>query len=184
MAILAMSAFAFTFNSCSSDDDSASENLSGEEIFDYMGYVLNDYIEKNKLYINEDFTCLMLPVESETEAREVVQKITLEEWNGQDYTFQIPDNYGRIRIVEGSEEGVYYTLAFNVTDLKPFTLQLCTPGYPEKENPSSSFGLILSGALFWCKDCGYRWTHYGENVRTTCSKCGSKNLGCLWGVLR
>ena len=137
MAIL-VSAFAFSFTSCSSDDEP--KMPSGEEIVTHIESVVNSHL--GELYGNEALDHLLLPVDNVAEAQEVVKAFIREEWNGQDYTYQVPGDYGRISIRKDSQEGLYYTLAFSINDHMPFTFQLCTPGYPENENLAHSLEFI------------------------------------------
>ena len=138
MAML-VSAFAFTFTSCSSDDEPKVPSV--EEISSHIESVVNSHL--GELYGNEALDHLLLPVDNDAEAQEVVKAFIREEWNGQDYTYQVPGDCGRIRIRKDSQEGLYYTLAFSINDHMPFTFQLCTPGYPENENLAHSLQHII-----------------------------------------
>lgn len=158
------------FTACSSDDEPA-KALEGEELVNHMENVLTCQMEN--MYANETFDLYLLPVKSETEAREVVGQIILEDWDGNDKTFQVPVNFGHIRMMKGAEEGVYYTLVFDVTGLKHFTFQLCTPGYPESDNiPESTGHVAMTLGYMWCNNC--RQKTYIEHC--VCAKCGSSNV--------
>ena len=121
-----------TFAACSDDDNDEPRPDGLEEIVTHIESVVNSYL--GELYGNEALDELLLPVDNDSEAQEVVKAFIREEWNGQDYTYQVPGDCGRIRIRKDSQEGLYYTLVFNINDHMPFTFRLCTPGYPESEN--------------------------------------------------
>lgn len=142
LAVLLMCAFAFT--SCSSDDEP--KTPSNEEIVTHIESVVNSHL--GELYGNEALDHLMLPVGNDAKAQEVVKAFIGNDWNGQDYTYQVPGDYGRIRIIKDTQEGLYYTLMFNINDHMPFTFQLCTPGYPESENLAHSVQHILESWSF------------------------------------
>jgi hypothetical protein len=138
MAML-VSAFAFTFTSCSSDDEPKVSSV--EEISSHIESVVNSHL--GELYGNEALDHLLLPVDNDAEAQEVVEAFIREEWNGQDYTYQVPGDCGRIRIRKDTQDGLYYTMVFSINDHMPFTFQLCTPGYPENENLAHSLQHII-----------------------------------------
>ena len=120
------------FAACSDDNNDEPRPDGLEEIVTHIESVVNSHL--GELYGNETLDELLLPVDNDAEAQEVVEEFIREEWNGQDYTYRVPGDYGRIRIRKDSQEGLYYTLAFSINDHMPFTFQLCTPGYPESEN--------------------------------------------------
>ena len=47
----------------------------------------------------------MLPVGNDAEAQDVVMAFIGKDWNGQDYTYQVPGDNGHIRIKKDAEEG-------------------------------------------------------------------------------
>lgn len=117
---------------CSDDHNDEPRPEGLEEIVTHIESVVNSHLDE--LYGNETLDELLLPVENDHEAQEVVKEFIREEWNGQDYTYRVPGDYGHIRIRKDSQEGLYYTMVFSINDHKPFTFRLCTPGYPESEN--------------------------------------------------
>lgn len=142
LATLLMCAFAFT--SCSSDDEP--KNPSLDEVVTHFESVINSHL--GELYGNEVLDHLMLPVDNDVKAQEVVKAFIGNDWNGQDYTYQVPGNNGRIRIKKDAEEGLYYTLVFSIKDHKPLTFQICEPGYPESENVAHSVRHIIESYRF------------------------------------
>ena len=120
------------FAACSDDNNDGPRPDGLEEIVTHIESVVNSHL--GELYGNEALDHLLLPVDNVAEAQEVVEEFIREEWNGEDYTYHVPGDYGRIRIRKDSQEGLYYTLVFSINDHMPFTFQLCTPGYPESEN--------------------------------------------------
>ena len=117
---------------CSDDHNDEPRPDGLEEIVTHIESVVNSHLDE--LYGNESLDELLLPVENDAEAQKVVKEFIREEWNGQDYTYRVPGDYGRIHIRKDSQEGLYYTMMFSINDHKPFTFRLCTPGYPESEN--------------------------------------------------
>jgi hypothetical protein len=142
LVIFLMCAFAFT--SCSSDDEP--KEPSNEEIASHIESVVNSHL--GELYGNETLDHLLLPVGNDAKAQEVVKAFIGKDWNGQDYTYQVPGDNGRIRIKKDAEEGSYYTLVFSINDHKPFTFQICEPGYPESENVAHSVQHIIDSWRF------------------------------------
>lgn len=136
LAALLMCAFAFT--SCSSDDEP--KNPSLDEVVTHIESVVNSHL--GELYGNEALDHLMLPVGNDAKAQEVVVAFIGKDWNGQDYTYKVPGDNGRIRVKKDTEEGSYYTMVFSINNHMPFTFQICEPGYPESENLATSLELI------------------------------------------
>lgn len=166
----------FMLSACSSDDEPA-KVLEGEEMVNHIESVLTGYLEN--MYVNKTFDLYLLPVESETEAREVVRKIICKTWDDKEETFQVPGNCGRIRMIQGSEEGVYYTLVFDVTGLKHFSLQLCMSGYPENDNLAHSVSHIKETiGYFYCSGCHQETT---RDKNGCCKKCGSDKVTMIGG---
>lgn len=136
---------AFVFTACSDDEPSAKE-LTNEEMVSHINSVLNNNLDK--MYVNETLDQFLLPVDNDAAARALVQEIILEKWNGQDYTFHVPVNYGQIRIMPSSDEGVFYTLVFNLANRKPYTIHLCTEEYLKSENVAMSTNAIIHAIKF------------------------------------
>ena len=135
---------AFLFTSCSSDDEP--KNPSLDEVVTHIESVVNSHL--GELYGNEALDHLMLPVGNDAEAQEVVKAFIGKNWNGQDYTYQVPGDNGHIRTKKDAEEGSYYTMVFSINDHMPFTFQVCEPGYPESENVAHSVQHILDSWSF------------------------------------
>lgn len=134
---------AFLFTSCSSDDESKAPSL--DKVVTHIESVVNSHL--GEMYGNEALDHLMLPVANDAKAQEVVAFIG-NDWNGQDYTYQVPGDNGRIRVKKDAEEGSYYTMAFSINDHMPFTFQVCEPGYPESENLAHSVRHIIESWSF------------------------------------
>ena len=77
---------AFLFTSCSSDDDPKTTSL--DEVVTHIESVVNSHL--GELYGNETLDHLMLPVDSDAKAKEVVKAFIGKDWDGQDYTYQVP----------------------------------------------------------------------------------------------
>lgn len=135
---------AFLFTSCSSDDDPKTPSL--DEVVTHIESVVNSHL--GELYGNETLDHLMLPVDSDAKAKEVVKAFIGKDWDGQDYTYQVPGDNGRICIKKDAEEGSYYKMAFSINDHMPFTFQVCEPGYPESENLAHSVRHIIESWSF------------------------------------
>lgn len=135
---------AFLFTSCSSDDEPKTPSL--DEVVTHIESVVNSHV--GELYGNEALDHLMLPVENDAKAQEVVKAFIGKDWDGQDYTYQVPGDNGRIRIKKDVEEGSYYTIAFSINDHMPFIFQVCKPGYPESENLAHSVRHIIESWRF------------------------------------
>lgn len=135
---------AFLFTSCSSDDEPKNPTL--DEVVTHIESVVNSRL--GELYANEALDHLMLPVGNDAEAQEVVKAFIGKDWDGQDYTYQVPGDNGRIRIKKDVEEGSYYTIAFSINDHMPFIFQVCEPGYPESENLAHSVRHIIESWSF------------------------------------
>ncbi len=142
LATLLMCAFAFT--SCSSDDEPKSPSL--DEVVTHFESIINSHL--GELYGNEALDHLMLPVDNDANAQEVVKAFIGNDWNGQDCTYQVPGDNGHIRIKKDSEEGSYYTMVFSINNHKPLTFQICEPGYPESENLAHSVQHIIESYRF------------------------------------
>lgn len=143
-SLMAFLMCAFAFTSCSSDDEPKSPSI--EDVVTHIESVVNSHL--GELYGNEALDHLMLPVGNDAKAQEVVKAFIGNDWNGQDYTYQVPGDNGRIHIKKDAEEGSYYTMVFSINDHMPFTFQVCEPGYPESENVAHSVQHILDSWRF------------------------------------
>ena len=161
---------------CSSNDE-PEKNLEGEKMVDHIESVLEGYLLD--MYANKAMNLYMLPVENEGKAREVVKEIILENYDGKEKTYMVPGNMGHIRMIPEAEEGLHYTLVFDVVGLKKFTFQLCTPGYPESDNvPESTEHVKMTIGYFYCYDC-HKETTIDKNH--CCKVCGSDKVEYVGG---
>ena len=69
---------AFLFTSCSSDDDPKTTSL--DEVVTHIESVVNSHL--GELYGNETLDHLMLPVDSDAKAKEVVKAFIGKDWDG------------------------------------------------------------------------------------------------------
>lgn len=104
------------------------------------------------------------------------------EWNRKKATRSISDGFGSLTVTPSEEEGVFYTVIFNLKGIDPFTLTIVTKEYYENENiafpkPPELYHGVGAGSYVYCKKC-WRAT---PNVTTTtaegtvviCQYCGA-----------
>ncbi|MBQ3630937.1 MAG: hypothetical protein II949_06830 [Prevotella sp.] len=153
LTALMLLAMGCTFAACGSDDDDDSQGNSqvaelkavlldenGRVFFDAMGEgaykigVLSkeDAIDLIKLYVGSAFT-------------------------GLPYIYKLDDNKGTVEVTIG-DQGVYYTVAFNVEGIPHFRLLLLDEG-------GNAFGMRHT-----CKVCGYTWL----STVNRCPRAGNK----------
>lgn len=131
-SLLAIIIAVVPLTSCSSDEP-ADSKMSGEEFVKHLDTVLTG-LSGQMLDADESGNSYYLLTPEKADAYDVCEQITTEQWEGTDKTYNVPDNYGHIRIINGTVDGLHCTIAFNVNGLKQFTLQLCTYEYSENNN--------------------------------------------------
>lgn len=162
--------------SCSSDEPAASK-MSGEEFVKHLDTVLTG-LSGQMLYADESETSFYLLTPEKGDAYDVCEQLTTEQWEGTDKTFNAPDNYGHIRITNGTVEGLHCTIAFNVNGLKLKTLQLCTYEYEENDNNTEKYP---ANDGYYCPSCRkkIRPVYNKEKKCQVCPECGRSRIAML-----
>lgn len=175
-SLLAIIIAVVPMTSCSSDEP-ASNKMSGEEFVKHLDTVLTG-LSGQMIYADESETSLYLLTPEKADAFDVCEQLTTEQWEGTDMTFYAPDNYGHIRIINGTVEGLHCTLIFNVDRLKKFTLQLCTYEYSENNNNTERYP-VRGG--YYCYSCRKKIqpVYNKEKKCRLCPECGSSNFDML-----
>ncbi len=104
------------------------------------------------------------------------------EWNRKKATRSISDGFGSLTVTPSEEEGVFYTVIFNLKGIEPFTLKIVTKEYYENENltfprPTDLFHGIGAGSYIYCQKC-WRATPFvttvtAEGTVVICQYCGA-----------
>jgi hypothetical protein len=175
-SLLAIIIAVVPLTSCSSDEPAASK-MSGEEFVKHLDTVLTG-LSGQMLYADESETSFYLLTPEKADAYDVCEQLTNEQWEGTDKTFNAPDNYGHIRITNGTVEGLHCTIAFNVNGLKKFTLQLCTYEYSENNNNSEKYP---ANDGYYCPSCRkkIRPVYNKEKKCRVCPECGRSRIAML-----
>lgn len=127
---------AIAVSACSSSSDEP-EKDSGK------GKEIAQWIEKNvltnptdiRLYTDGNNDAVYYgAIADDQAARRFIGKMLDSQWDGKPTTFNVPDNYGTIKITDSDKDGIFYSVTVNVRGVKPFTLQLATKSYCESSN--------------------------------------------------
>lgn len=175
-SLLAIIIAAVPLTSCSSDEP-ADSKMSGEEFVKHLDTVLTG-LSGQMIYADESETSFYLLTPEKADACDVCEQLTTEQWEGTDKTFNAPDNYGHIRITNGTVEGLHCTIAFNVNGLKLKTLQLCTYEYEENDNNTEKYG-VHGG--YYCPHCRKKIQPVYDKVKKqrVCPECGTTRFAML-----
>lgn len=160
ISLMAVMMAVMTLASCSSDEP-ADNKLTGEEMTEHIISVIQSHIEQ--IEVNEDTSHLFLSVADKEEAHKVCEEIINETWDGKNRIFSVPDNYGNIKIINETADGLYHTMVFDVEGLIDFQLQFCTAEYMDKNNAGAKVKIH-------CRKCDEDfWIYQGQGA---CPKCG------------
>lgn len=174
-SIMAIIIAAVALTSCSSDEPSDSK-MTSEEFVTHLDTVLTG-LSGQMLSADESGNSFYLLTPDKSDVYDVCEQLTTEEWDGTDNIYNAPDNYGHIRIINGTVDGLYCVITFNVNGLKQFTLQLCTYEYTDNNNEKYP---VRDG--FVCRSCGRRHIkpiYNKEKKCQVCPECGSSNISML-----
>lgn len=161
--------------SCTSDEP-ADKQLSGEEFVKHLDAVLSN-LSGQMLYADESGDSFYLLTPGKADAHDVCEQLTNEEWDGADKTYNAPDNYGHIRVMDGTVNGLHCTIAFSVKGLKLSTLQLCT--YEYADNNKNGDPVRAGYECFSCRKKKIIPVYNKEKKCMVCPSCGSSKLGML-----
>jgi hypothetical protein len=119
------------FCACSDDDDEPV--ISGQEQVAQFKSVVNSYT----VYSSDGITYCVVAKDS-SEAKTICENIIGESWDGTAKTITYNDNYGTIKVMPSTEDGVFVEIALNLKDLKAATLKIATESFAKSENGSYS----------------------------------------------
>jgi hypothetical protein len=115
------------FCACSDDDDEPV--ITGQEQVAQFKSVVNSYT----VYSSDGITYCVVAKDS-SEAKTICENIIGESWDGTAKTITYNDNYGTIKVMPSTEDGVFVEIALNLKDLKAATLKISTESYVQSEN--------------------------------------------------
>jgi hypothetical protein len=125
--LVIMSIFMTTaFCACSDDD----EAISGADQLQRVKNVVNSY----RAYGTDSEHTYCFAAKDDSEAKSICENIIGETWNGSTQTITLNDNYGTIRILPGTESGVFIKMIFDLKDTNAVTLLIATEEYAKSEN--------------------------------------------------
>jgi hypothetical protein len=116
-----------TFCACSDDDD---EPISGAEQLQQVKATVNSFTA----YSTDTEYTYCVAAKDSSEAKSICESIIGETWNGSTQTVTLNDNYGTIRVLPGTESGVFIKMVFDLKDTNAVTLLIATEEYAKSEN--------------------------------------------------
>lgn len=159
------------FISCSNDDDN---NGNSKELGD------NAVAALKKILLNDDGTIVfgepnedgiyMVGLDGQDAAKALVAKyVNNANYTGDATLYTLPDGRGTVRVEKGTEEGVYYTVAFAVKEIPQMKLEVVDANYMDNENK------IAAKTPYKCNDCGATFKLFSMEAKK-CTSCGSYNI--------
>lgn len=122
------------FVACSDDDEPKSDTSAVEEYNRLMGYINGG--TGNFVYIKSetDKSICGLAVNDAAESKSFCELILNAPWDGQRITKTLSDGYGSFTITPSEEAGVYHVIAFNLKDIRRFSLYIATEEWFNNDN--------------------------------------------------
>jgi hypothetical protein len=127
--LIMMSIFMTTAISSCSDDD---ETVSGETQASQILVKADSYIEDS--YAGDNDYVYYIIADNSSEAKTICQDIIGQSWDGTAQTITLNDNYGTIKLIPNSQEGVYVEIVINIKGIDNINLNICSQEYVESEN--------------------------------------------------
>lgn len=158
------------FISCNNDDDNKNNSKElGDKAVESLRTRLLD--ENGNVVFGELINGVYeMALQSEADAKEVVAHyVNNEKYNGEATTYNLPDERGKVRVEKGEEEGIYYSVEFNVKGIPSMTLQVVDLNYMEGENKYYPF------TTYTCNTCTKTFKLPNMAVKK-CTVCGSTNV--------
>lgn len=165
----------FVSVSCSSDKDTDSEEIAkGEKMVAWIESQILDN-EGNIIFFpsTNDDDVYVFGVENCSIALSLCQKLLQTEFQGENYTCDLPGNKGEIKVSSSSKDGYYYIVDFKVSGIPAFQLYLMHPQAIEDDNTMARIG------GYECTNCHCSY----NNCPRSCSNCGSTNFRKRGGML-
>lgn len=184
-------AVALLMAACSSGDE-PEKSASGKEISERLNETLLGENSANWLipYENSENTLLAMVADRDAALRFATRLIDDDTWTADKKNYTLPDSYGSVVLVEPETEGLFLSMAFNVKDMKPLTLNIASPDYIKNLTNRPAYGGWFA-QLLECHDCGAIFPQSalvdiyiienGQKVPAGkgCPSCGSINF---WSV--
>jgi hypothetical protein len=114
--------------SCSDDDDNI---LTGAAQALQIVNSANTYIA-NATSLGNYTYCII--ASDSSQAKAICENIIGETWTGSEQVVTLKDNYGTIKVVPGTEDGVFLTITLNIKNVDALTLKVTTEEYANSEN--------------------------------------------------
>lgn len=176
---------------CSSGDE-PEKSASGKEISERLNETLLGENSANWLipYESSENTLLAMVADRDAARRFATRLIDDDTWTADKKNYTLPDSYGSVVLVEPETEGLFLSMAFNVKDMKPLTLNIASPDYIKNLTNRPAYGGWFA-QLLECHDCGAIFPQSalvdiyiienGQKVPAGkgCPSCGSINF---WSV--
>ena len=172
------------FVACDNGDTPDISDPGGKELAEWIkSCVLDEKGEISFIKVNDVEGVYVIPSATSENAAWFVEDLTRCNLEGEGQTVTL-GRYGSLRITGAEKEGVYHTIVFNVKDIPPFTLEVCTPEYFDRDN---SYGLLVSELIFRgrnyfvCENC-LIISRLSESVDGCCPRCGFSYEGLESGL--
>ena len=154
LRFFSLMAVALLMAACSSGDE-PEKSTSGKKIAERLNETLLGENSTNWLipYESSENTLLAMVADRDAARRFATRLIDDDTWTADKKNYTLPDSYGSVVLVEPETEGLFLSMAFNVKDMKPLTLNIASPDYIKNLTNRPAYGGWFA-QLLECHDCG------------------------------
>lgn len=153
MTVVLFAGATLTLTACG--DDEKDEGQGNSEVADLRALVLDE--NGQVFFENMGYGVYQIGLESKQDATDLVALYAGSGFTGQAYTRRLADEKGTVTVAIG-DDGVYYSVGFDVKGIPSFTLHLVNDGTNALSTKHT------------CPVCGYTW----RSPINRCPRTGSK----------
>ena len=154
LGLLLLFVMPMAFTSCSDDDDTT-EFSNDREMYDHIVSAITDS-EGNLYAVETSKGQRVAATESSAESHKLCEYILGSSWDGKDKTVNL-GNYGSVRLMSSTIDGVYNVINFNLTGIESHTLTIASEEYLKQHNGLMDVIGNFYKPAYKCEKCGKVW---------------------------
>ena len=154
LGLLLLFVMPMAFTSCSDDDDTT-EFSNDKEMYDHIVSAITDS-EGNLYAVETSKGQRVAATESSAESHKLCEYILGSSWDGKDKTVNL-GNYGSVRLMSSTIDGVYNVINFNLTGIESHTLTIASEEYLKQDNGLMDVIGNFYKPAYKCEKCGKVW---------------------------